>query len=74
MSTWFDRRNDEQRAAIHEILQELPPDHPARAAYRAGADPITLTHLVGRDDLAEKLQEVWVDWYTHRLRQQRAAR
>lgn len=62
--------NDEERAAIQAILGELPEDHPARQAYRAGADPIELTHLIDREDLVEKLNQAWVDWYTKRLRSQ----
>lgn len=64
-------RDDEQKAAIQAILCELPEDHPARQAYRAGADPIELTHLVDREDLVEKLNDAWLDWYTRRLRRQR---
>jgi hypothetical protein len=63
--------DDEQRAAIQAILGELPQDHPAREAYEAGADPIELTHLVDREDLAEKLNQAWLDWYARRLRRQR---
>lgn len=64
-------RDDEQRAAIQAILGELPEDHPAREAYAAGADPIELMNLVDREDLAEKLNQAWSDWYTRRLRRQR---
>jgi hypothetical protein len=64
-------RDDEQRAAIQSILGELPEDHPACEAYRAGADPIRLINLVEREDLAEKLNQAWQDWYTRRLRRQR---
>ena len=62
--------DDEARATIRAIVEELPEDHPARAAYRAGADAIALTHLVGREDLAEKLSDAWQDWYARRLRRQ----
>jgi len=64
--------DNEARAAIQAILGELPEDHPAREAYRAGADPIRLINLVDREDLAEKLNQAWLDWYSTRLRQQRA--
>jgi hypothetical protein len=61
-------RDDGQQSAIRAILAELPEDHPAREAYRDGADAIELTHLVGREDLAEKLSQAWLDWYTERVR------
>jgi hypothetical protein len=64
-------RDDGQQAAIRAILSELPEDHPARAAYRSGAGAIELTHLVGREDLAEKLSQAWLDWYTQRVRRAR---
>jgi hypothetical protein len=64
----------EERAAIQAILGELPEDHPAREAYKAGADAIQLTYLVGRDDLVEKLNQAWLDWYARRLRRQGAPR
>lgn len=67
-------RDDEQRAAIQAILGELPEDHPAREAYRAGVDPILLSNLVEREDLVEKLNQAWQDWYTSRLRRQRLGR
>jgi hypothetical protein len=64
-------RDDGQRAAIRHILSELPEDHPAREAYRGGADAIALTYLVDREDLAEKLSQAWLDWYTERVRRAR---
>jgi hypothetical protein len=64
---------DEDRAAIYAILRELPEDHPAREAYRAGADPIRVMNLVEREDLVEKLNQAWLDWYSRRLRRQRWA-
>jgi hypothetical protein len=64
-------RDDEQRAAIGAILSELPDNHPARAAYRDGADAIALTYLVGREDLVEKLSQAWLDWYAERVRRAR---
>jgi hypothetical protein len=67
-------RNDTQRATFKSILSELPEDHPAWAAYRAGADPITLMNLVDREDLLEKLNQAWLDWYSTRLRLQRTGR
>ena len=67
-------RDDMQRATFKSILSELPEDHPARAAYRAGADPIRLMNLVDREDLVEKLNQAWLDWYSTRLRLQRAGR
>jgi hypothetical protein len=66
-------RDDQERAAIHAILLELPEDHPARQAYRAGADPIRLMNLVEREDLVEKLNQAWLDWYSRRLRRQHKA-
>lgn len=65
-------RDDEQRAEIQAILGELPEHHPAREAYAAGADAIQLTYLVEREDLAEKLNQAWLEWYSRRLRRQRA--
>lgn len=64
----FEVRDDAQRAAIQAILNELPQDHPAVQAYRAGADVIQLTHFVDREDLADKLHRVWLDWYARKLR------
>jgi hypothetical protein len=57
--------------AILAILRELPEDHPAREAYRAGADATRLINLVEREDLVEKLNQAWQDWYTGRLHRQR---
>lgn len=68
MSTPYRARDDEQNTAIQTILAELPEDHPARAAYRAGADAIQLIYLVDREDLVEKLNQAWLDWYSRRLR------
>jgi hypothetical protein len=67
-------RDDEQRATFKAILSELPEDHPARAAYGAGADPIQLMYLVEREDLVEKLNQAWLDWYSTQLQLQRAGR
>jgi hypothetical protein len=53
-----------QGLAIQAILRELPEDHPAREAYRAGADPTRLITLVDREDLVEKLNQAWLDWYS----------
>ena len=64
-------RDDGQRAAIRAILSELPEHHPAREAYRGGADAIALTYLVDREDLVEKLSQAWLDWYTQRVRRGR---
>ena len=64
----FELGDDEERVAVQAILAELPPDHPAVGAYQAGADVIRVTLLVDREDLAEKLQRVWLDWYARRLR------
>lgn len=66
-------RNHEERAAIRAIVSELPENHPARAAYEAGADAIRLMSLVDREDLAEKLNQAWLDWYSRRLLMQRRA-
>jgi hypothetical protein len=67
-------RHEEERTAIQAILCELPDHHPAREAYAAGADAIQLMSLVDREDLAEKLNQAWLDWYSRRLHQQRKAR
>jgi hypothetical protein len=66
-------RDHEERAAIEAIVSELPKNHPARAAYEAGADAIRLMSLVDREDLAEKLHQAWLDWYSRRLLMQRRA-
>jgi hypothetical protein len=66
----IERHDDEERAAIQGIVEQLPEDHPAREAYKAGADAIRLTHLVGREDLVEKLTQAWLDWYARMLRRQ----
>lgn len=68
----FETRDDEARAAIQTIIDELPDEHPARDAYNAGADLIELTYLVGREDLAEKLNQAWLEWYARRLRRRSA--
>jgi hypothetical protein len=68
----FETRDDEARAAIQAIIDELPEGHPARDAYKAGADLIALTYLVGREDLAEKLNQAWLEWYARRLRRRSA--
>jgi hypothetical protein len=68
----FETRDDEARAAIQAIIEELPDEHPARDAYKAGADLIELTYLVGREDLAEKLNQTWLEWYARRLRRRSA--
>lgn len=65
--------DDQQRVAVQAILRELPEGHPARAAYDAGVDVIALTRLVEREDLVEKLNQAWLDWYAGRLRRQRRA-
>jgi hypothetical protein len=70
MSRTFEGRNGAERAAIQEILAELPEHHPARAAYAAGVDAIRLIHLVEREDVVEKLNQAWLDWYSNRLRRQ----
>jgi hypothetical protein len=63
-------RNDDQRAAIRAILSALPKNHPARAACEAGAGAIELMSLVDREDVAEELNQAWLDWYSRRLHQQ----
>jgi hypothetical protein len=74
MAKFSAARDDVQRATFKSILSELPEDHPARAAYRDGADPIQLMNLVDREDLVEKLNQAWLDWYSTRLRLQRTGR
>ena len=69
MTRPHEAHDDEQQAAIRAILGELPEGHPAREAYEAGANPIQLMSLVEREDLVEKLNQAWLDWYTRRLRQ-----
>ena len=67
-------RHEEESSAIQAILCELPDDHPAREAYAAGADAIQLMSLVDREDLSEKLNQAWLDWYSRRLQRQRKPR
>jgi hypothetical protein len=67
----FEARDEEERAAVRAIVEQLPQDHPAREAYEAGADAIELTHMVGREDLVEKLSQAWFDWYARMLLRQR---
>lgn len=64
----MDAHDDEERAAIAAILEELPVDHHAREAHRAGADAIALTHLVGRRDLSERLTAAWLAGYNRLMR------
>ena len=71
MARPHEAHDEEERVAIQAILGELPENHPAREAYNAGANPIQLVNFVDREDLAEKLNHAWVDWYTRRLRRQR---
>jgi hypothetical protein len=66
----FEARDEQERAAIRAIVEQLPEDHPAREAYEAGADAIELTNLVGREDLVEKLTQAWFDWYARMLQRQ----
>lgn len=66
-------REASEDIALKSILGELPEDHPAREAYKAGVNPTRLMSLVEREDLVEKLNQAWLDWYTRRLLQQRSA-
>lgn len=63
MDLRYDIRDAEEHAAIAAALAELPADHPARVAYEDHADTIRLTHLVGRQDLADRLAEAFLDGY-----------
>ena len=63
-----DGRDDEELLAVAAILDELPEDHAARSAFRAGAGTIELTHLVGRQDLADRLKQAYLDGYGRMLR------
>ena len=65
-------RHETERATIDAILRELPDDHPARAAYEAGADAVRLMSLVDREDVAEKLNQAWLDWYSRRVQPRNA--
>ena len=65
----FDAHDDEERREILEILRELPEHHRAWLAHREGADAIALMHLVdGRQDLIDRLKQVWLDGYGRLLR------
>ena len=66
----FDAHDEEERAAIRGIVELLPPDHPARAAHKAGADAIRLSYLVESEELIEKLAQAWFDGYHRLLRRQ----
>jgi uncharacterized protein (UPF0297 family) len=70
MSRAFDAHDDQERAEIRFILSALPYGHPARAAHRAGADAMTLTRLVDRQELVEKLTKAWLDGYNRKLRRE----
>jgi hypothetical protein len=74
MARPHEARDNEEKAAIQAILGELPEGHPARQAYEAGANPIQLMSLVEGEDLIEKLNQAWLDWYARRLRSQRRGR
>jgi hypothetical protein len=63
-----DGRDDEELLAVAAILEELPEHHAARGAFRAGAGTIELTHLAGRQDLADRLKQAWLDGYNRMLR------
>lgn len=68
------RDHGEERAAIQAIVSKLPKDHPARQAWDAGAGAIELMSLVDREDVAEKLNQAWLDWYSRRLLQSQPIR
>lgn len=55
--------DQQEREQILAILADLPYGHPARAAFRAGADALMLARLVDRQDLAMKLTEAWQAGY-----------
>lgn len=52
-----DARDDEELAAIAQILQELPENHRARLAFLAGASTLTLIELVDHQELAKRLSQ-----------------
>jgi hypothetical protein len=71
MDPKFDSRDAEEHAAIATILAELPPEHPACITYFLDhEDTRRLAHLVGQDDLAERLKQGWLDGYNCLLRRQ----
>lgn len=55
--------NAEEKEAVLRTLSLLPQDHPARAAFERGADPVTLMQLVERDQLAAAMEEIWLAAY-----------
>jgi hypothetical protein len=55
-----DTRDDEEKAAVTEILAVLPADHPARVAHERGTDSIRLAHMVGDTALAAALTEAFL--------------
>jgi hypothetical protein len=61
-------RDNEELLAVADILKELPEDHAARTAFRVGAGILELTRLVDRADLAERLQQAYLDAHERMLR------
>lgn len=57
----YDTRDEQERAEIAALLEQLPPAHPAREAYGRGVGTIELAHLVAdRAELVEGLKEAYL--------------
>jgi hypothetical protein len=59
--------NREETQAVLRALSVLPQDHPARAAFDKGADPVVLVQYLEREELIENLNEIWLAAYRRRL-------
>jgi len=66
--------NREETQAVLRALSVLPQDHPARAAFDKGVDPVALTQYLEREELIENLKEIWLDAYRRRLVQRHGGR
>ena len=56
-------QDPQEREQVQSILAELPYGHPARAAFRAGADASVLAQLVERPEMASRLMAAWEEAY-----------
>ena len=71
MDPAYDIRDPDEHAAVAAILVELPPDHPARAAYAEHESTIALSRLAAdRLDVAERLKEAYLEGYRRLLARQ----
>jgi hypothetical protein len=63
--------DEKERTEVGEILKDLPPEHPARVAYRLGVGPLELSHLVKDEELANRLKLAYLDGHGRMLRRHR---